>query len=64
MIVYNDFKNVLKISTQLDNTIKILTEVNLFMEKIVSLYNTDTKELEKQLKSAESVDQIKQLFIH
>jgi hypothetical protein len=64
LIVYNDFKNVLKISTQLDNTIKILNEVNMFMEKIVSLYDTDTKELEKQLKSAESVDQIKQLFIH
>ena len=53
---YNSIKNI-------DDCLSLLDNANLFLEKVEALYVTDTKELEKTLKSIETVDQIKSTIL-
>jgi len=62
-LVLADFQAKYNAYPSLDECITILNEANLFLEKVISLYSTDTKELEKQLKSAETVEQIKSIIL-
>ena len=62
-LVLTDFQTKYSAYPSLDECIKTLNEANSFLEKVISLYSTDTKDLEKQLKSAETVEQIKSIIL-
>ncbi|GGC95209.1 hypothetical protein GCM10011508_23020 [Flavobacterium lutivivi] len=62
-LVLADFQTKYNAYPSLDECINILNEANSFLAKVISLYSTDTKELEKQLKSAETVEQIKSIIL-
>lgn len=62
-LVINEFKTKYNSYTSLDESIITLNEANSFLEKVISLFSTDTKEIEKQLKGAESVEQIKSIIL-
>lgn len=61
-IVLNDFQAKYNAYLNIDECIKVLNEANLILDKVISLYSNDTKEIEKQLKSAETVEQIKSII--
>jgi hypothetical protein len=61
-LVLNEFNTKYNSYTNLDESIVTLNEANSFLTKVISLYSTDTKDLEKQLKSAETVEQIKSII--
>ena len=42
---------------------KYITELNIFSDKVITLYSQETKDLEKQLKDAETVEQIKTIIL-
>ena len=58
---YNSYKNYPHIS--IDECNNILIEANSFIEKAILLYSTDKKNLEKKLKKAETIEQIKAIII-
>jgi len=62
-IVYYDFNVALRSFTEPQSLASILTQLNVFLDKVISLYNQDTKELEKQLKDVETADQIKSIIL-
>jgi len=47
----------------LDECVNILNESILFLDKVISLYSIETKDLEKQLKDAETTEQIKSIIL-
>jgi len=61
-LVLADFQTKYNAYPSLDECINILNEANSFLAKVISLYSTDTKDLEKQLKSAETIEQIKSII--
>lgn len=63
LIVYNDFNNKLQTYSNLQTTIENAETLINFLNKIIEIYPTDTKELEKQLKITEAADQIKTILI-
>jgi hypothetical protein len=63
-LVLADFQAKYNAYPGLDECHIILNEANSFLEKVISLYTFENKELEKQIKSAETVDQIKSIIIH
>ena len=62
-IVYKDFNATLQNNTKLATLHENIGELNLFLDKVISLYSQDTKELEKKLKSAETIEQIKSIIL-
>lgn len=62
-LVLTDFQTKYSAYPSLDECIKTLNEANSFLEKVISLYSTDTKDLKKQLKSAETIEQIKSIIL-
>lgn len=62
-IVYNDFNATLQNNSKLATLADNISQLNLLLDKVISLYSQDTKELEKQLKSAETVEQIKSIIL-
>jgi hypothetical protein len=40
-----------------------IRELNLFLDKVIDVYSQDTKELEKQLKNAATVESIKSIIL-
>jgi antitoxin component YwqK of YwqJK toxin-antitoxin module len=62
-IVYIDFNVALQSFTEPQSLASILTKLNIFLDKVISLYTQDTKELEKQLKDVETADQIKSIIL-
>ena len=62
-LVLTDFQTKYNAYPSLDECINILNEANSLLAKVISLYSTDTKDLEKQLKSAETVEQIKSIIL-
>jgi hypothetical protein len=62
-LVLNDYKTKYQSYKNLDDCLSNLYQANLFLEKVISLYIKDTKELEKELKSIDSIDQIKSLIL-
>ncbi len=61
-LVLQDYQTKYNAYTGLDESIKILNESIAFFDKVIALYSVDTKELEKQLKDAETVEQIKTII--
>jgi hypothetical protein len=61
-LVLQDFQTKYNANQDLDESNKILNESIAFLDKIIALYSVDTKELEKQLKDAETVEQIKTII--
>lgn len=61
-VVYKDFNSSLQTNTELQSLADSLSKLNSFLDKVIALYSQDTKELEKQLKDAETADQIKTLI--
>jgi hypothetical protein len=62
-LVLADFQAKYNAYPSLDECITILNEANSFLAKVISLYSTDTKDIEKQLKSAETIEQIKSIIL-
>jgi hypothetical protein len=62
-IVLNDFQNKYDAYPGVDECILILTEANTFIDKISTLYSQDTKQLEKSLKDADTVIDIKAIIL-
>jgi antitoxin component YwqK of YwqJK toxin-antitoxin module len=62
-LVLADFQAKYNAYPSLEECITILNEANSFLAKVISLYSTDTKDLEKQLKSAETIEQIKSIIL-
>ncbi|NSW46439.1 MAG: hypothetical protein HPY79_11555 [Bacteroidales bacterium] len=63
LIVLDDLKNNYYSTTTIDGGIIFINSANQFLDKVLSLYTVDTKDLEKQLKSAETVEQIKSIIL-
>ncbi|NCA22065.1 MAG: hypothetical protein EBS86_13110, partial [Crocinitomicaceae bacterium] len=61
-LVYKDFNTLLQSNSDLQSLADNLGKLNTFLDKVIGLYSQDTKELEKQLKDAETADQIKALI--
>ena len=61
-VVYKDFNTSLQITTELQSLADNLSNLNDFLDKIIALYPQETKDLERQLKSAETADQVKSLI--
>ena len=61
-IVLNDFQTKYNNSLSIDEHNNVLNEANMFLDKVIALYSTDTKSIENQLKSAETVEQIKSII--
>ncbi len=61
-IVLNDYlsltNELMSIQSQQDNFSNMIS----FLDKVISLYSMDTKEIEKELKKAETIDQIKSIL--
>ena len=62
-VVYKDFNTSLQNNSELQSLAENLNKLNLFLDKVLVLYSQDTKELEKQLKDAETAEQIKTIII-
>ena len=62
-IVYKDFNSTLQNNTELATMADNIGNLNLFLDKVIALYSQDTKELEKQLKNAETVESIKAIIL-
>lgn len=62
-IVSNDFKSKLQISADLQSSADNLNKLNLFLDKVIAFYSQDTKELEKQLKEAQTAEQIQTIIL-
>ena len=61
-LVLQDYQTKYNAYPGLDESIKILNESIAFFDKVISLYSVETKDLEKQLKDAETVEQIKTII--
>lgn len=61
-IVLNDFQNNYNAYPGIDDCIALLTDANSFIDKIVTFYSQDTKEIEKLLKDADTVNDIKSII--
>ena len=61
-VVYKDFNSSLQTNTDLQSLADSLSKLNSFLDKVIALYSENTKELEKQLKDAETAGQIKSLI--
>ena len=61
-IVLNDFQNNYNAYPSIDDCIAILTDANSFIDKVVTLYSQDTREIEKLLKDADTVNDIKSII--
>ena len=57
--VYNDVMVKYHSFSSFGDGTKYITELNIFSDKVITLYSQETKDLEKQLKDAETVEQIK-----
>jgi hypothetical protein len=62
-LVLQDFQTKYNAYPGLDESIKILNESITFFDKVITLYSVDTKNLEKQLKDAETLEQIKAIIL-
>jgi hypothetical protein len=62
-VVYKDFNTSLQNNSELQSLADNLNKLNLFLDKVIVLYSQDTKELEKQLKDAETAEQIKTIIL-
>ena len=62
-MVLGDFQTKYLAFSTLETYLKDLIEANAFLDKVINLYAIDSDAIEKQLKSAETVDQIKQLIL-
>lgn len=63
IIVINDMQNNYNSLEILDECIDALNESIILLNKVISLYSTETKEIEKLLKDAETVEQIKAIIL-
>ena len=62
-IVFQDYQKKYNAYPELDKCIKILNESVVFFDKVIELYSTDTKDINKQLKNAEAIEQIIKIII-
>jgi hypothetical protein len=64
-IILNEFQNKYNSnqSRSIDEYLIILNDANSFLEKIISLYSVDTKDLEKKIKNTDSIDEIKSIIL-
>jgi antitoxin component YwqK of YwqJK toxin-antitoxin module len=62
-LVYNDFNLTLQNNSDFANMEGNIRELNLFLDKVIDVYSQDTKELEKQLKNADTVESIKSIIL-
>ncbi len=62
-LVYQDFNTLLQSNTVLLSLTDNLNKLKLFSDKVIALYSQETKDIEKQLKSAETGEQIKTLIL-
>ena len=63
LIVYEDLIAKYNTYPSLTEIISLLTTINNISDKVIAYYSQDTKELEKKLKDAETVDQIKSILL-
>ena len=61
-LVYVDYNNLSRNSSEIQSISDNYNNLNLFLDKIISLYPQETKELEKQLKEIETVKELKEII--
>ena len=62
-LVLQEYQTKYDIYPGLEESIKILNESIAFFDKVIALYSLETKELEKQLKDAETVEQVEAILL-
>ncbi|MEN9998773.1 MAG: hypothetical protein RI922_1763 [Bacteroidota bacterium] len=63
LIVYEDLISKINAYASLAETTALLETLNSISDKVVALYNQETKDLEKKLKEAETSDQIQSIIL-
>jgi hypothetical protein len=63
MIIYDDFIKKYNTSENLIEIMNLINTINNISYKVISCYSQDTKDLEKKLKNAQTVDQIKLVLL-
>jgi hypothetical protein len=63
LMVYEDLIAKINAYSNLTETASLIKTLNTISDKVITLYSQDTKELEKQLKDVETMDQIKSILL-
>lgn len=63
IVVYTDIYTKYQAFNGIQNGNDLLTEINSIADKVILLWTQDTKEIEKQLKDAETSEQIKTIIL-